>query len=60
VKLEDHVLKACKYAQQIVQEQGVPIETSQFPTSNASCPLSATNPWAAQAVADMIDALAEN
>ncbi|WP_407352154.1 hypothetical protein [Luteimonas sp. R10] len=60
VKLDGHALKVCKYAQHLVQDHGAHSGPSSF--ADVECKLarlSAINPWAARAVSDLIDALAE-
>jgi hypothetical protein len=59
-KLEGNALKVCRYAQHLVQEHATPNEAPNFSDIERKLArLSAINPWAAQAVSDLIDALSE-
>lgn len=59
-KLEGNALKVCRYAQHLVQEQETQIKASNFSdVERKLARLSAINPWAAQAVSDLINALTE-
>lgn len=60
-KLEGHALRVCKYAQELVQNRNTGSSTSNFlGVERKLARLSAVNPWAARAVSDLIDALAES
>lgn len=60
VKLEGHALRVCKYAQQLVQDSEARSNRADFAdVEEKLARLSAINPWAARAVSDLINALAE-
>ena len=60
VKLEGHALRVCKYAQNLVQGSKAQSDEAVFSDMEQKLArLSAVNPWAARAVSDLINALAE-
>lgn len=60
VKLEGNAADVCKYAQSLVQQHQHPLATDRgSDIERKLMQLSATNPLAARAVADLIDALAD-